>query len=206
MPFHRWPLGAMMLNTTVSRSVPSAGSGVAQDSVLLGAQALDRLARAEIEEARAEFDRDAAERFERVREQQQLAFGIDRRALHTFCVPRVADLETPIRGVDVEIARRSDDIARRDLADDEHHRAKTCLHIEGGVEPRRGPFRRRDARVPEPPELAVGGSGAHAGVVLARERLDPHVAARERHRFNEGHGRSAESLRTWDARQAGRDA
>jgi len=35
-----------------------------------------------------------------------IAFGVDRRPLRPLCVPRVTDLEPPIRRVDVEIAGR----------------------------------------------------------------------------------------------------
>jgi len=40
-----------------------------------------------IEEMRAEFDRDAIELFERMRQQQQFALGIDRAALNALGVP-----------------------------------------------------------------------------------------------------------------------
>src|SRR6266508_6355554 len=78
---------------------------VAQHAVLLRADPRDRLARAVVEPVRAKLDRDAAKHLERVREQQQLALGIDARALSALRVPGVADLEPAVRGVDVEIAR-----------------------------------------------------------------------------------------------------
>src|SRR5207302_446448 len=54
---------------------------IAQHAVLLRAEAHNRFARGVIEPVRAKLDGDALERFERMREQQQFALGIDRRAL-----------------------------------------------------------------------------------------------------------------------------
>ena len=90
---HRRPLGRDDAEQRrVSRSVPSREDlVVAQDAVLLRAQPLDRRARLEVEEVGAELDGDAAERLERVRQQQQLALGIYARPLRALRVPRVAD-------------------------------------------------------------------------------------------------------------------
>src|SRR5215470_28886 len=86
---------------------------IAQDRVLLRAQPQDRLAGRVIEPVRAELHRDAFELFERVREEQQLALGVEGAALHALRVPRVADLESPIRAIDVKVARASDDLSGR---------------------------------------------------------------------------------------------
>src|SRR4029453_7707323 len=76
---------------------------IAQDAVLLRAQPLDRRARREIEEVGAELDRNALQRFAGMSQQQQLALGVDRRALCALRIPRMADFESPVRGLDVEV-------------------------------------------------------------------------------------------------------
>src|SRR5688572_22513494 len=63
---------------------------VADDAVLLRAQRLDRLLRAEIEVVGAQADHLAADGLKTVAEQQQLAGGIDVRALAALRVPGVA--------------------------------------------------------------------------------------------------------------------
>ena len=69
---------------------------VAQHAVLLGAEPLDRDPRSVIEPVRPKFHRDAAQHLERMRQQQQLAFGVDRRALRALRIPGVPDLEPPV--------------------------------------------------------------------------------------------------------------
>src|SRR5437867_8674672 len=69
---------------------------VAQDGVLLGAQPRDRLAGRMVEPVRAKLNRDTCELFECVREQHQLAFGVDRGALRAPGLPGVAELEAPV--------------------------------------------------------------------------------------------------------------
>ena len=121
-----------------------------------------------VEPVRAELDRDAAERLERVAEQQELALGVQRRALHALRVPGVADLEPPVRRVDVEVARAADDLARPALAHDEGHRAQPLAHVERDVHVAGHLLRRGDAGVPEPPQLAVARRGGERVDVLAR--------------------------------------
>src|SRR5258707_15396456 len=82
---------------------------IAQHAILLRAQPGDRGARRVVEPVRAELDGDAPELLERVRKQQQLALGVDRAALHAFCIPGVADFQPAIGRIDVEIARATDD-------------------------------------------------------------------------------------------------
>src|SRR5579864_4914837 len=81
---------------------------IAQDAVLLRTEPLDGGARLLVHEMRAELDSDCAQRFEGMCEQEQLGFGIERRALHALCVPRMTDLEPAMRRLDIEHARRAD--------------------------------------------------------------------------------------------------
>src|SRR5437879_1928729 len=95
MPFHRRPFAVddAEYDGIALRAVRHELM-VAQDGVLLGTQARDRLAGRMVEPVRAKLDRDASELFERVREQHQFAFGVDRGALRPPGVPGVADLQT----------------------------------------------------------------------------------------------------------------
>ena len=160
---------------------------VAQHAVLLGAEAFDRDTRRVVEPVGAEFDRDAAQHFERVRQKQQLAFGVDRRALHALGIPGMPDLEAPARRVDVEIAGAPDDVSGRVLAHGKRHRPQTLAHVERARDVIADPVRRRDAGVPEPPELAVGRGVAQRCLMLRFERLERRMLALERHRLDERH-------------------
>src|SRR5690606_32074704 len=83
VPLHRRPLA---LDNGVRHGVANAAVGMAQmvadDAVALGAQPLDRSARAVVEPTGLEPDRYAAHGLERMREQQSLGLGIEAGALH----------------------------------------------------------------------------------------------------------------------------
>src|SRR6202521_2527924 len=71
-----------------------------EHAVESGAQSLDRATAMLVHETRAKFNRDARQPFERVRQQEELTFGVQRRALHALSVPRRADLHASIGRVD----------------------------------------------------------------------------------------------------------
>ena len=100
---------------------------------------------------RAKLDRDARELLERVREEQDLALGVDRGALRALCIPSMPDLETSVRRIDVEITRAADDLAARGLAHDKRHRAVLLAHVERRRDVLTHPLGGGDRRVPEPP-------------------------------------------------------
>src|SRR5512143_3639411 len=81
--FHRGPL---RLDDAEHDRVAIAAVGhhlmIAQHDVLFRAEPRDRFARPVIEPVRAKLDRDATKRLERVREQHQLALGVDAGALN----------------------------------------------------------------------------------------------------------------------------
>src|SRR6266705_1346027 len=110
VPLHRRPLA---LDDAEHDRVAVAAVGrdlvIAEHPVLLGAESRNRFARGMIEPMRAELDRDAFERLEGVGEQQELALGVDRGALCTLRIPRIADFQAAIRRIDVEVACAADD-------------------------------------------------------------------------------------------------
>src|SRR5437867_5045973 len=125
-----------------------------------------------IEPVRAKLDRDALELLERVREQQELALGVDRGALRAGRIPRVPYLQPPIGRVHVEVARATDDIAGSAVAHGEWHRAEILAHLERGIDIRPGLVGCWYRRVPQPPQLAVGRGTPQICFVLPRERLE----------------------------------
>src|SRR5438270_7761684 len=84
----------------VARAAILARAVVAKHAVLLRAQSFDRALRPEVEPVGAKADDLAAERVERVLEQQELARGVDVRALIRLRVPRVADFDAIDAGDD----------------------------------------------------------------------------------------------------------
>src|ERR1700721_2072454 len=71
-------------NNRVAQRAVRRNLMVAQNTVLLGAQPLDAAPALVVEEMRATLNRDAIELFERVRQQQQFALGVERTALHAL--------------------------------------------------------------------------------------------------------------------------
>jgi hypothetical protein len=179
---------------------------IAEDAILFRAETRDRLARGEVEEARAKLDGDAGERLERMREQQELRFRVERRALDPLRVPRVADFQPPMHGVHVEIACAADDVVGRRIADDERQRALRRAHVERSVDIFQRLVRRGNARVPQSPQLAVGRCRLEPRFVLARERLERDVRATQYHRFDERHATSRCARGTRRARRGARPA
>src|SRR5262245_43325665 len=78
-------------------------------AVLLRAQGLDGTLRAEVEVVGAQADDLAADLFEAMLQQHQLARRVDVAALPALRVPGVADLDAVGRGDDVVIARTAND-------------------------------------------------------------------------------------------------
>src|SRR6202790_909616 len=160
---------------------------IAQDAVLLCAEPLDRGARGMIEPVGAKLDRDALQLLERMGQEHELALGVDRAALHTLGIPGMPDFQTAVGRVDVEVSRAADDLARGFLTNDKRHRIQTLAHVERDGDVLVHFLRRRDRRVPQPPQLAVRGSALQRLFVLSSERLDAGVGAGERDGIDEAH-------------------
>src|SRR5512134_1233851 len=97
----------------VARRAVAPRAEVPDDAVFLRAESLDRALRREVELVGAKADDLAANRFECVREEQQLAARVDVTALGALRVPRVADLDAVDVGGDIVEARAADEGARR---------------------------------------------------------------------------------------------
>src|ERR1700719_1749417 len=102
MRFHRRPFGRDdTVNHSVAQCAVRRNLVAAQDTVLLGPQPLDAAPAWVIEEMRAELYRNAIELLECMPQQEQLALGVERAALHALGIPGRADLDPPVRRIDV---------------------------------------------------------------------------------------------------------
>src|ERR1700681_1649998 len=160
---------------------------VSQHAVLLGTEPLDRGARSVIEPMGAKFDCDALQLLERMGQEHELALGVDRAALHTLGIPGMPDFQMAVGRVDVEVTRAADDLTRGFFTDDKRHRIQTLAHVEREGNVLAHFLRRRDRRVPQPPQLAVRDSALQRPFVLSSERLDAGVGAGERDGIDEAH-------------------
>jgi len=96
---------------------------IAQDPVFLRPQPRNSRSRLTVHEVGPELDGDSLQRVERMREQEQLGFGVDCGALHAFCIPGVADFKPPMRRFNIHITRAADYVTRRRVDDRERLRA-----------------------------------------------------------------------------------
>src|SRR6185436_15810126 len=117
VPLHVRPLGRQhAVHHRVADAAVAPRPVVADHAVLLRAERLDRALRAEIEIVGAQADHLAAQLLESVGEKEELACGIDVRALAARGVPGVADLDTVGDGQDVVVAGAADDLAALQVA------------------------------------------------------------------------------------------
>src|SRR6185503_19462864 len=110
----------------------------------------------EIEVVGPEPDDAATQRLEGVRQQYQLAGGVDVTSLPPRGVPGVADLDAIDRGDDVVEACASRNRARRQIADRPGEHVAGPLAGQGVGDVGLGLRRLRNEGIPELPETAVG--------------------------------------------------
>src|SRR5215471_8015825 len=88
MRLHRRPFGRDdAVNHGVAQGPVRRNLVTAQNTVLLGAEPLDAATALVIEEMGAEFDRNAIQLLESIRQQQQFTLGIERAALDALGIP-----------------------------------------------------------------------------------------------------------------------
>ena len=152
---------------------------MAQHAVLLRAQRLDRALRGKVEVVGAQAHDRAAERVERVRQQQKLADRVDRRTLTALRVPGEADLHAVDGRDDVVVPRAADNRSRRQLADRPRQHVPGLLPFQRVVYIGPGRVRMRHGREPQLPQPAVGGRGQQPAEMIQRQRLEPDAVAFE---------------------------
>src|SRR5690349_2079154 len=124
MRLHRRPFtGDDAVNHGVAQRSVWRDLVAAQNTVLLGAEALNAAPALVIEEVRAELYRNAIQLLEGVRQQQQFALCIERAALHAPGVPGRADLDATVGGVDIHVGGHARDLAVGVIYRERQHRA-----------------------------------------------------------------------------------
>src|SRR3954470_22395453 len=100
MRLHRRPLaGDNAEDHGVAQRAIRGNDVVAQNTILLGAEALDAAAALVVEEVGAELYCNAIKLLEGMRQQQQFTLRIDGAALHALRIPGGADLDAAIGGI-----------------------------------------------------------------------------------------------------------
>src|ERR1043166_5934996 len=181
MSLHRSPLACEDAVHHAVMHGPVAPREVMTDhTVLLGAKGFDRALGREIEVVGAEAHHLAAERLERVLEEQQLARGVDVAALPSSGVPGPADLDAIDLRNDVVVPRRADDGVARQLSNGPRQHVTGLLSVERVRDVRRRLIGFGNTREPQLPEAAVG-RGSHETVAMIRaERLQTNSVSLER--------------------------
>jgi hypothetical protein len=152
---------------------------LAQDAFLARAEPRDRGARREVQRAGVEADAGAAQRFERVREQQELRLGIQAGALHGARIPRVTDAQPRRVRQQFVVAGAADDPAVG-RAHGEGELLAGGLLRQRGVEPRPDIARHRHVGEREFPEAAVARGRAQGVGVFRTQGFELDVAAAQR--------------------------
>src|SRR5262245_37012530 len=182
------PLGGEhAVHDAVSHRAVAPRPMVAYDAVLLCAQRLDGALGGEVEVVGAQPDHFAFQRFESVREQQELAGRIDMAALEPLRIPGIADLDAVGGGDDVVIAGTTDDLSRRGLANHPWEHVAVLLPLQRGFDVLRRLAGRRNAGEPQLPELAVLRGCLETFLVLLLHGFEPNAMALERHGLRSDH-------------------
>src|SRR5262249_40304067 len=152
-----------------------------ENALLHSAEPCNRAARALVQAIRLQLDTDAAPLLERMRQHQQLRFGIDERALPRPTNPGPPDLDPPIRDVDRRESSRPHERAALAIDRDERHRPASgalgqrrldvLLHVVARVQLGGNPC----------PEIRIEPYRAERVDAIQRQRLQPHMATLEDH-------------------------
>src|SRR6478752_2810931 len=156
----------------VADAAVAARPVVADDAVLLRAERLDRLLRAEVEVVGAQAHHLAAELLEGVGEEQQLARGVDVRPLAALRVPGVPDLHAVGGRDDVVVARAAHDAAALQVAHRPRQHVALLLPFQRVIDVFAGLLGPRDRGEEQLPELAVLRRFDQALLMLAGEGLE----------------------------------
>src|SRR5688572_19534837 len=154
---------------------------VADHAIFLRAEPLDGALRCEVEIVGSQPNDCTAEFLERMLEEQELAGGVDVRALPRLGVPGIPDLDAVYGRYDVVIARRTDDLAGRQFPHDPRPHVPGLLPVEGSSYVRVDLIRFRNGREPEFPEPPVGGRRAQRLCVSRLEGFEPDPMSLEHH-------------------------
>ena len=124
--------------------------------------------------------------YEGMRQQQKFALRIERAALHAPGIPGRADLDPPVRRIDVHVGGHARDPAVGVEYRERQHGARG-LQSQAAVDLLGHAFRCGHGRVPELPQLAVLHRFRQPVDMIVRQRFELRMRAAQRHRFKPGH-------------------
>ena len=104
------------------------------------------------------------------RQEQQLALGVERAALHALSIPRRADLDAPIDRIDVHERGHAHGLPGESFNDGKGNHRTLLLQIQAPVDFRLHSIGRGNAGVPQLPKLAVLHGLDHIVVVRVAQR------------------------------------
>ena len=158
------------IHTGVSQCAITHQHVLAQDAIEFGAEPFNGGAALTIKEMSTKFHGDAVQRFERMREQQQLAFCVHAAALDLLAIPGRADLDATMSGIDIQIGRHADRAAAGflDHRKGQHRALLLQTHPPFDFGPQ--PLGRRNHRVPQLPQFAILQRFEQISVMHLRQR------------------------------------
>jgi len=151
---------------TVADGSVAAGDVMAHDTIAFRSECFYGPLRAEVKVVGPQSHDFAAQRFEGVAEQQQLASRVDVGSLAALRVPGVADLHAIDSGNDVVIARRTDDSAAFQLPHSPREHMAQFLAVKSLGDITAHTVGSGDGCEPQLPQAAIGGGGSQAIVML----------------------------------------
>ena len=145
---------------------------------------LFRSSRFRVEDVGPQLDADALHPIERVSQQQQLGFRVERRSLKGAAEPGPADFGAAMLAVDVCEPRAADGAAGGSIDDGERKRGPGALPTERGVDVRVQISERMNLGWRKAPQLRIECDLRQVGGVVPSERLE---TDRKSTRLNSSH-------------------
>src|SRR3990170_6655167 len=194
MRLHRRPL---VVNDAEVHRIPDASAGqnhvMAEDALLFRPNPQEGLSGSLIQRVGLELHTDAAERPEGVAQQEILRLGVHRGALPGPGVPGPADLDAPVRPIDVSVAGTADRTCGRLADHGKGERRALGLHPKCGLDVRTQAVGRRFVRLGPLQEVFVQPDLTESRMMVERKGLQANVEPRQDNRFDHhraGHGPS----------------
>jgi hypothetical protein len=183
--------GPLTIENAVHASV--AQDAVARDLMLsqypiqFRTQALDGNATLLVEKVGSEFHRDATYLFERMGQKQQLAFGVQRAALHALSIPSRADFHAPIDRIDVHKRGHADRFIGGFFDDGKWNHRTLLLELQAPVNFRSQSIRCGNCGVSQVPQLAILQGLDEIVVMGVRKRNNRYLLPVQRDRRSKTH-------------------
>jgi hypothetical protein len=132
--YHRPLIDDDAISTRVADGTIGQNLVVPQYSIQLSAQAFNCLPAGVVEEVRTQFHADAVQGFKGMRQQKQLALGVERRSLHALAVPGAANLNPTVGLVDIPVTRHAYNFGRPGISNGEGKHSAFGLALKPAVD------------------------------------------------------------------------